>query len=285
MGDEVGIGVVGETCEKCGQRMVLNASIGTQDCINRDCSEYDADNVGGLDEEDFDLSGLDWAELGFITCDECGRGFITDGDAAVDLYESDGFNEDGPGENGFVEVRTLCPECRDGLEHDEAGNALDPRQGKTLDEVLAAGGTVGAIVMKDAFPDPEQRRCVECDTPYRGAICPSCHPAPKPVYHATLLLDGSPGGIMLSLDFAEALPFTVEVIGLAGVERQRIDEADENENVTIPAHDSDKPDDPYSDWLWDGDTVAGVTDDSEFAREAWRQHREAQDYLKQRKEA
>ena len=139
--DEPRCGVMGRTCE-CGEPMVMNVSCSCPTCFNPDCPDFDEESIPGLEQLDFDVSGVDPATVGIMFCDECGEAFGDDGDdPAVDLYDEDGFGE----------TRTLCGGCRDNLEHDEAGNALDPREGKTLDE-LPDGAVVGIVAPTPGVP-------------------------------------------------------------------------------------------------------------------------------------
>jgi len=243
-------------CDTCGKHgMVMNTSVSSPNCVNPECKAYLALDEAGLDEDDFTMSCVDPAEWGILFCDECSAALVDEDEAHVDLHDEDG---------SFNETRTLCPECREGLDHDPEGNANDPRNGMTQAEVLEAGGTVGVIVGTDAST--------------------STH-SDIPTYHATIALDGSPGGVTLSLGFAEKLPFKVEVIGLTIVERERIDESDENEMVTIPVYKPCVKHDPYGEWYWDGDSIADVTDGEDFSAEAWRQHDAARKYIAKEEQA
>lgn len=88
----------------------------------------------------------------------------------------------------------------------------------------------------------------------------------KPTYHAVITLDGGPGGLIVDVAFAEKLPFEVETIILAGVEEERLadylDDDDGYDGVVVNEYGNDDPDG----WLWEGDSIGGIHDDSAFAR-------------------
>jgi hypothetical protein len=86
----------------------------------------------------------------------------------------------------------------------------------------------------------------------------------RPTYHAVVLADGGPGGVMTHIMFVEELPFDIEVVALAGVDESRIEDNqfETDDAVIVNLYGNDDPEG----WVWDGDSVATVSDNSELAR-------------------
>jgi len=88
-----------------------------------------------------------------------------------------------------------------------------------------------------------------------------------------IVLGGSPGGVEGYAYLDRPVAKKITTIVLCGVEEDRLFEQleDYEDDEPKPVYINEYTDNDPEGWLWDGDSVGGTEDDSEFARKVFAQ--------------